>query len=59
MKAPANIQMINGTDGKPAFVAMPYADFVKAYAGPRFDPARGHERHGLRRHTDTRTGVNI
>ena len=31
MNVPANIQMINGPDGKPAFVVMPYADFVKAY----------------------------
>ena len=29
MKALTNYQMINGADGKPAFVVMPYADFIK------------------------------
>jgi len=29
MNAPTNIQTIMGADGKPAFVVMPYADFLK------------------------------
>ncbi len=29
MKALTNYQTINGADGKPAFVIMPYADFMK------------------------------
>jgi len=29
MNAPANIQIINGVDGKPAFVVIPYAEYVK------------------------------
>jgi DNA-binding XRE family transcriptional regulator len=28
MNAPTNIQVINGPDGKPAFVVLPYADYV-------------------------------
>lgn len=35
MSAPTNIQMINGPDGKPAFVVMPYADYVNVYAKER------------------------
>lgn len=31
MKAPTNIQLINGPDGHPAFVVVPYDDFVQAY----------------------------
>jgi DNA-binding XRE family transcriptional regulator len=30
MNAPTNIQVINGPDGKPAFVVIPYADYVKS-----------------------------
>ncbi len=29
MKALTNYQTINGLDGKPAFVVVPYADFVQ------------------------------
>lgn len=28
MNAPTNIQIINGPDGNPAFVVIPYADYV-------------------------------
>ncbi len=35
MNAPTNIQMINGSDGKPAFVVIPYADYVSVYAKER------------------------
>lgn len=28
MNAPTNIQVINGVDGKPAFVVIPYADYI-------------------------------
>lgn len=31
MNAPTNIQMINGPDGKPAFVVLPYEDFMQLY----------------------------
>lgn len=31
MRAPTNIQMINGPDGRPAFVVMAYEDFVRSY----------------------------
>jgi DNA-binding XRE family transcriptional regulator len=30
MNAPTNIQIINGPDGKPAFVIIPYVDFVRS-----------------------------
>lgn len=35
MNAPTNIQLINGPDGKPAFVVMPYADYIQAYSQSR------------------------
>ncbi|MBJ7313450.1 helix-turn-helix domain-containing protein [Rugamonas sp. CCM 8940] len=35
MNAPTNIQLINGPDGKPAFVVMPYADFIRTYEQDR------------------------
>ncbi|WP_317203349.1 helix-turn-helix transcriptional regulator [Janthinobacterium sp.] len=35
MNVPTNIQMINGPDGKPAFVVIPYADYVSVYAKER------------------------
>jgi|SRR5271168_1593362 predicted transcriptional regulator len=28
MNAPTNIQVINGPDGKPAFVVIPYGDYI-------------------------------
>lgn len=31
MKALTNYQTIYGTDGKPAFVVLPYADFIRLY----------------------------
>jgi predicted transcriptional regulator len=31
MKAPTNIQPINGPDGHPAFVVVPYDEFIRAY----------------------------
>jgi DNA-binding XRE family transcriptional regulator len=31
MNAPINIQTINGPDGKPAFVVMPYAEYIRVY----------------------------
>jgi DNA-binding XRE family transcriptional regulator len=35
MNAPTNIQLINGPDGKPAFVVMPYSDYLHAYEKER------------------------
>ncbi len=35
MKAPTNIQLINGPDGLPAFVVIPHADFLRMYAQQR------------------------
>ncbi|MFI4940216.1 MAG: helix-turn-helix domain-containing protein [Burkholderiales bacterium] len=35
MNAPTNIQLINGPDGKPAFVVMPYSDYLHAYEAER------------------------
>ncbi|RKE35279.1 helix-turn-helix protein [Paraburkholderia sp. BL23I1N1] len=35
MNAPTNIQVINGPDGKPVFVVMPYADYVARYGAER------------------------
>jgi DNA-binding XRE family transcriptional regulator len=32
MNAPTNIQVINGPDGAPAFVVIPYADYVAQHA---------------------------
>jgi len=31
MNAPTNIQMINGPDGKPAFVVLPYDEYMRLY----------------------------
>ncbi len=31
MKAPTKIQMINGADGKPAFVVLPYDEYMRLY----------------------------
>lgn len=31
MNAPTKIQMINGPDGKPAFVVLPYDEYVRLY----------------------------
>ena len=31
MKAPTNIQLINGPDGHPAFVVVPYDEFMRSY----------------------------
>lgn len=33
MNAPTNIQIINGVDGKPAFVVIPYSDYVESREG--------------------------
>ena len=35
MNAPINIQIINGPDGKPAFVVIPYSDYVAAQGNER------------------------
>ncbi len=35
MKAPTSIQFINGTDGLPAFVVIPYADYLDTYRDAR------------------------
>lgn len=32
MNAPTSIQTINGPDGKPAFVVIPYADYIAQHA---------------------------
>jgi DNA-binding XRE family transcriptional regulator len=32
MNAPTKIQIINGPDGEPAFVVIPYADYIKTHA---------------------------
>jgi len=35
MNAPTNIQLINGPDGKPAYVVIPYADYVAEHIHER------------------------
>lgn len=35
MNAPTNIQIINGPDGKPAFVVIPYDDYIASRAEDR------------------------
>jgi predicted transcriptional regulator len=35
MNAPTNIQVINGPDGKPAFVVIPYDDYVAEHTAER------------------------
>ena len=35
MNAPTSIQVINGRDGKPAFVVIPYADYVAVRGAER------------------------
>ncbi|MEW6347063.1 MAG: helix-turn-helix transcriptional regulator [Paraburkholderia sp.] len=35
MNAPTNIQVINGPDGKPAFVVIPYADYMTEHNAQR------------------------
>lgn len=39
MNAPTKIQIINGPDGKPAFVVIPYADYVQANPDTQAAPA--------------------
>ncbi|MTV36931.1 helix-turn-helix domain-containing protein [Duganella radicis] len=31
MKTPINVQVINGADGKPSFVVIPYDDYIRTY----------------------------
>lgn len=31
MNAPTNVQLINGADGRPAFVVIPYAEYMAQY----------------------------
>ncbi|MET3234355.1 UNVERIFIED_ORG: DNA-binding XRE family transcriptional regulator [Burkholderia sp. 1263] len=35
MNAPTNIQVLNGPDGKPAFVVIPYADYIAEHQAER------------------------
>jgi len=35
MNAPINLQIINGTDGQPAFVVLPYAEYLREYRRER------------------------
>lgn len=35
MNAPTNIQVINGPDGKPAFVVIPFEEYQKTHAAER------------------------
>lgn len=37
MNAPTKIQIINGPDEKPAFVVIPYADYVRAQQTPQVE----------------------
>mgnify|MGYP006174554211 CR=1 FL=1 len=32
MSTPTNVQIINGADGRPAFVVLPYADYIASRA---------------------------
>lgn len=41
MNAPTNIQIINGPDGKPAFVVVPYADYVREHPAEQPEQAEG------------------
>lgn len=43
MNAPTNIQIINGPDGKPAFVVIPYADYVQRQQADQQDASIPHE----------------
>lgn len=43
MNAPTNVQIINGPDGKPAFVVIPYADFVQSRVTESGDSYVPHE----------------
>lgn len=31
MNTPTNVQIINGADGRPAFVVLPYADYIASH----------------------------
>lgn len=35
MNAPTNIQLLNGPDGKPAFVVIPFEEYQKAFAAEK------------------------
>lgn len=35
MNAPTNVQVINGPDGNPAFVVIPYAEYVASHTSER------------------------
>ena len=43
MNAPTKIQIINGPDGKPAFVVIPYADYMQAQQAEEPDASIPHE----------------
>lgn len=43
MNAPINIQILTGPDGKPAFVVIPYADYVKSQEAQSGAPYLPHE----------------
>ncbi|WP_397452667.1 helix-turn-helix domain-containing protein [Pseudomonas sp. NA-150] len=38
MSAPTNVQIINGPDGKPAFVVIPYEDYLLQHGGDDLIP---------------------
>jgi|APAra7269097559_1048567.scaffolds.fasta_scaffold13048_3 DNA-binding XRE family transcriptional regulator len=43
MNAPTNIQIINGPDGKPAYVVIPYADYMRKHQPEQPDASIPHE----------------
>lgn len=43
MNAHTNIQIINGPDGKPAFVVIPYAEYIQSQPRQEKEPGIPHE----------------
>jgi DNA-binding XRE family transcriptional regulator len=43
MNAPTNIQIIHGPDGKPAYVVIPYADYMQEHRDEHADASIPHE----------------
>jgi DNA-binding XRE family transcriptional regulator len=43
MNARTNVQIINGADGKPAFVVIPYAEYAKLQSAESDEPFIPHE----------------
>ncbi len=54
MNAPTDVQIINDADGNPAFVVIPYAQYVAQKVEPDLIPPRSGQSYRRRGDTDSR-----